>query len=165
MLDSQTPASASPPLPTSSLSAGDPADLGNAAPPSLPGTQAIPKLGVQPLPSTFSLVPTTAETSGPMLVWSTCPLCQELQLQRQMQDLSLSSGRAHLGQARTKMPQDSTPDLPSLLHLVSFFFPLEDTVVVAAGCRGWSQEDSGEQVSGTWLSLGALPQTCVLRPS
>lgn len=62
------------------------------------------------------------------------------------------------------MPQGSTPDLPSFLHLVSFYLSLKDTGV-AASCRGRSQGDLGEQMSGTWLSPGALPQTCVLCPS
>lgn len=68
-------------------------------------------------------------------------------------------GRAHLGQARTKMPQGSTPDLPSFLHLVSFFLSLKDTVV-AASCRGSIQGALGDQMLGT-----CFPSVPSLRPS
>lgn len=61
------------------------------------------------------------------------------------------------------MPQNFAPDLPSFLHLVSFYLSLRDTMV-AASCRGRSQGTLGEQISGTGLSPSAHSQICNLCP-
>lgn len=89
--------------------------------------------------------------------------CRELQAEADTQGLSLFPGRPHLGQDWTKMPQSFAPELPSFLHLVSFYLSLKDTVV-AANCRGRRHGALGEQISGTWISPRAHPQLCILCP-
>lgn len=124
--------------------AGHSACLDNTAPPSSPGTQAIPELGLH-------------SSASRLLIWSASPgLCAALSCRyRGKYRACHCPWGGHARASQEKLPWHPHSGLP---HPTSAFIfsPSRTDNMGTAGYRGVAGKVLGKQMLGSWLFLSAL---------